>query len=88
MMKASSKEDVKIHHYLDGKFLSTTVEKKRCIYKRKDGTEYITSFGDITRDAEGKPSLDRHARTVKALNILDLVKKVRETGGSIVVLSD
>lgn len=85
-MKASSREDVKIHHYLDGKFLETSVEKNRCIYKRKDGTEYISSFGDITRDAEGKPFLDRHARTIKALNIMDLVKKVKETGGSIVIL--
>ena len=86
-MKASSREDVEIDWYTDGKFQGTRVEKNRCIYKRKDGTEYITSFGKVTRsESTGRLFVERHCKTIQPLNILDIVKKVKETGGYVVVL--
>ena len=63
--KAIRREDVEIRLFTDDVFMSTRVDKNRHIFQRKDGTEYITNGGDVTRD---------------------WVKKVKETGGSIIVL--
>ena len=86
-MKATRREDVEIRWFTDGVFQETRIEKNRCIYKRKDGTEYITSFGDVTRDsATGKLFAERRCKTVQPINIHDWVKKVKEAGGVVVVL--
>lgn len=85
--KAIRKEDVEIRWFTDDKFDGTRIEKNRHIFKRKDGTEYITNGGTVTRDpATGKLFIERRCKTAQALNIMDLVKKVKETGGSIVIL--
>ena len=64
-MKASSREDVQVDWYTDGKFQGTRIEKNRCIYKRKDGTEYITNGGTVTRDpVTGKLYIERRCVTV------------------------
>jgi hypothetical protein len=85
--KAIRREDVEIRWFTDDKFDGTRIEKNRHIFKRKDGTEYITSMGDVTRDpTTGKLYCERRCKTVQALNIMDIVKKVKETGGQIVIL--
>jgi len=84
--KASSREDVEIRWFTDDKFDGTRIDKNRCIYKNKDGTETITGFGQITRDANGKPFVERRCKTVQALNINDILRRVKETGGVVVVL--
>lgn len=86
-MKALRREDVEIRWYTDDKFDGTRIDKNRCIYKRKDGTEYINGMGDVTRDpATGKLYCERRCKTVQALNIRDILTKVKETGGTIVIL--
>jgi len=86
-MKATRREDVEIRWFTDGVFNGTRIEKNRCIYKSKDGTERITSFGQVTRDATtGRLFVERRCITVQPLNIMDIIKKVKETGGVVVVL--
>jgi len=86
-MKAIRREDVEIRWFTDDVFTGTRIDKNRCIYKNKDGTERITSFGQVTRDTTtGKLFVERRCKTVQALNIMDIVKRVKETGGSIVIL--
>jgi hypothetical protein len=85
-MKASSREDVAVHWFLDDVFQETRIEKNRCIYKKKDGTERITGFGQIKRDAAGKPFVERRGKTIQPLNMYDILKRVKETGGVVVVL--
>lgn len=85
--KAVRKEDVEIRYFTDDKFEGTSLDKNRHIFRRPDGTEYITNGGDVTRDpTTGKLFVEKRAKTVKALNIFDLVKRVKETGGQIIVL--
>ena len=86
-MKATRREDVEIRWFTDDVFTGTRLEKNRCIYKNKDGTERITSFGQVTRDAvTGKLFVERRCKTVQPININDWIKKVKETGGVVVVL--
>jgi len=86
-MKAIRREDVEIRWFTDDVFTGTRIDKNRHIFKRKDGTEYITGFGAVTRDAAtGKLFVERRCKTVQPINILDWVKKVKETGGVVVVL--
>jgi hypothetical protein len=85
-MKAHRREDVEIRWYTDDKFDGTRIEKNRHIYRRKDGAEYITGFGDVTRGADGKLFVERRCKTIQPININDWIKKVKETGGSVVIL--
>jgi hypothetical protein len=85
--KAIRREDVEIRWFTDDKFDGARIDKNRHIFQRKDGTEYITNGGDVTRDpATGKLFIERRCKTVQALNIMDIIKKVKETGGQIVIL--
>lgn len=84
--KAIRKENVEIRWYTDDKFMETTVEKNRHIFVDKEGHEYITSFGRVQRDEKGVLYVERRARTIKPINIFDVVKRVKETGGSIIIL--
>lgn len=85
--KAIRREDVEIRWFTDDVYTGTRIDKNRHIFKNKDGSETITSFGVVTRDAvTGKLFVERRCRKVQALNILDIVKRVKETGGSIVIL--
>ena len=63
-----SREDVTIHHYLDGKLQRKSVEK-RVIYKLKDGTErirYGRSYKEVVRK-RGKAQSHWKAVTVKPI---------------------
>jgi predicted enzyme related to lactoylglutathione lyase len=84
-MKAD-REDVTLYDYVDGVLMGTSVLKNRAIYKNKDGTERVTTFGNVTRTASGHPTVSRRCKTVKALNINDILSRVQKTGGSIVML--
>jgi len=84
--KAIRREDVEIRWFTDDKFDGTRIEKNRHIYKRKDGTEYITSFGDVTRGPDGKLFVERRCVSVEPINMMEYLKKVKETGGVVVVL--
>lgn len=87
-MKATSKENVLMHEYLDGVLVRTVVMKNRVIRKDADGVErirYVTGWRQITRE-DGKAVWHHHCKTVQALNIHDILKKVKETGGVVVVL--
>ena len=86
-MKAIRREDVEIRWFTDDVFTGTRIDKNRHIFKRKDGTEYITNGGDVTRDAvTGKLFVERRCKTIQPINIFDWVKKVKESGGQIVIL--
>lgn len=86
-MKAARREDVEIRWFTDDVFQETRIEKNRHIYKRKDGTEYITNGGDVTRDAAtGRLFIERRCKTGQAINVRDILNKVKETGGVVVVL--
>jgi hypothetical protein len=83
--KASRREDVTIHKYLDGKLEQTIVATERAIIKRKDGTEQIR-WGDgyraITRK-HGKAMFNEYAITVAPLDPREFMRKLRETGGTL-----
>lgn len=87
-MKATSKEDVVYHQYLDGVLQKTEVLKNRAIYKNKAGEErihYVSGYRTISRE-NGKAVWHHHCKTVQALNIMDILKKVKETGGAVAIL--
>ena len=85
--KAIRREDVEIRWFTDDVFTGTRIDKNRHIFKREDGTEYITNGGDVTRDpATGKLFVERRCKTIQPINIFDWVKKVKESGGQIVIL--
>lgn len=87
-MKASSREDVVHKEYLDGLPLRTEVLRNRAIYKNAAGVEYISWVKGrraITRE-NGRAIWHHYTKTIRALNIPDLMKKVKETGGAVVVL--
>lgn len=77
-MKPASREDVEIRWYTDDKFTGTRTEKNRCIYKRKDGTEYVACFGDVTRGPDGKPFVERRCISGQPISIVEYVKKMKE----------
>lgn len=83
------KEDITIKRYdtdLTGNTkYSEETKKNRCVYRRKDGTEYVHD-GELRRAADGSGYVEKRSKQVKALNINDWLKKVKETGGVVVVL--
>jgi hypothetical protein len=83
------KEDITIKHYdtdLTGNTkYSEETKKNRCVYRRKDGTEYVHD-GELMRADDGSGYVEKRSKQVKALNIMDVIKRVKETGGQIVIL--
>lgn len=81
-MKAAYKEDVEIRWYTDNKFDGTFIDKNRHIFKRKDGTEYITNGGDVTRDpTTGKLFIERRCVTGVSMSANEWVEKVKAEHG-------
>ena len=83
------KEDITIKHYntdLAGNTkYSEETKKNRCVYRRKDGTEYVHD-GDLMRADDGSGYVEKRSKQVQALSFKDWVKKVKETGGQIYIL--
>lgn len=84
--KAIRKENVEVRWFIDDKFDGVRLEKNRHIFVDKEGHEYITGFGRVQRDEKGVLYAERRCKTIKPINIFDVVKRVKETGGSIVIL--
>jgi hypothetical protein len=89
MPTPTKKEDITIKHYntdLAGNTkYSEETKKNRCVYRRKDGTEYVHD-GELMRADDGSGYVEKRSKQVQALNIMDIIKKVKETGGQIVIL--
>jgi len=87
-MKATSKEDVTYHQYMDGVLKSTETLKNRSIYKNKAGVErinYVSGYRTISRE-DGKAVWHHYCKTIQAININDVLRKMTESGGSLVIL--
>jgi len=77
MAKANRREDVEVRWYINGVYSETRLEKNRCIYRRRDGTEYISAFGNVTRDPNTNVLYaERRCIRGKAWSIKDVISKL------------
>ena len=75
--RASSREDIEILWFTDNIYSETRVDKNRCIYKRKDGTEYVAGWGNISRDAAGKPFVEHRCFTGRSMSVTDWLREIK-----------
>jgi hypothetical protein len=89
MPKAIRREDITIKIYQTDLFgvthYSEEVKKNRCVYRRKDGTEYVHD-GELMRADDGSGYVEKRSWAGKSYSLKDWFKKVENTGGVIVVL--
>lgn len=83
-MKTISREYMEENDYLDGVLVATN-RRKRTIYSRagKEVVRYGRGFREIRRDRFGVAILEVFAKTIQPINIFDVMKQVRESGGSV-----
>lgn len=77
--------------YLDGKY-KASVERRRYVYKREDGTEYVSVMGNkvpVTRDENGVAHHKNEATTIEGISGQELLDMIAARGiGVVVILPD